>query len=139
MVKLTSDFSNRLKEALRLKDMRPIELSRLTGISKTNLSCYMSGKYEVKTPGLKLIADALAVNPVWLMGYNVPMEQDYSHIQIEEIDMFNADTNKIISKIPLVITEDFYDNNSIFFALLIADSSMAPLLDIRRYCDFKKG
>lgn len=66
------------------------------------------------------------------------MEQDYSHIQFEEIDLFSADTNKIVSKVPLVITQDFADNASDFFAVRISDSSMAPLLDVRRYCNFKE-
>lgn len=76
MNELTDTFANRLNYAIRIKNVKPIELSKKTGISKTNISCYMSGKYEAKADGLKLLADALNVDPVWLMGYDVPIEKD---------------------------------------------------------------
>lgn len=71
---LLDTFANRLKYAITIKDIKPIDLARKTGISKTNISCYMSGKYEAKQDGVKLLANALGVDPVWLMGYDVPME-----------------------------------------------------------------
>ncbi len=75
MNELIDTFANRLKCAIRRKNIKPIELSKKTGISKTNISCYMSGKYEAKQDGIKLLSDALKVDPVWLMGYDVPMEK----------------------------------------------------------------
>lgn len=93
---LIDTFANRLKYAITIKDIKPIELSRKTGISKTNISCYMSGKYEAKQDGVKLLADALNVNPVWLMGYDVPMERD---IKIESNVFPTADIPK---KVPVI-------------------------------------
>lgn len=100
MNELIDKFSNRLKKALNIRDIKPIDLSRKTGISKTNISCYMSGKYEAKQDGLKLIADALDVNPIWLMGYNVPMEKETFNLKtilIKEIFSIN-DISKIMLK-----------------------------------------
>lgn len=93
---LIDTFANRLKYAITIKDIKPIELSRKTGISKTNISCYMSGKYEAKQDGVKLLADALNVNPVWLMGYDVPMERE---IKIES-NVFP--TSDIPKKVPVI-------------------------------------
>lgn len=93
---LIDTFANRLKYAITIKDIKPIELSRKTGISKTNISCYMSGKYEAKQDGVKLLADALNVNPVWLMGYDVPMERE---IKIESNVSPTADIPK---KVPVI-------------------------------------
>lgn len=93
---LIDTFANRLKYAITIKDIKPIELSRKTGISKTNISCYMSGKYEAKQDGVKLLADALNVNPVWLMGYDVPMERE---IKIESNVFPTADIPK---KVPVI-------------------------------------
>lgn len=93
---LIDTFANRLKYAITIKDIKPIELSRKTGISKTNISCYMSGKYEAKQDGVKLLADALNVNPVWLMGYDVPMERN---IKIESNVFPTADIPK---KVPVI-------------------------------------
>ena len=73
MTELTDTFAHRLVYAINIRDIKPVDLSRKTGISKTNISCYMSGKYEAKPDGLKLLSDALNVSPIWLMGYDVPM------------------------------------------------------------------
>ena len=71
----TATFSIRLKEALRLTNTKQIELSRLSGIDKGTINNYLWGKYEPKQDKLNIIADALNVNAVWLMGYDVPMER----------------------------------------------------------------
>lgn len=96
MSDLIDTFANRLKYAITLKDIKPIELSKKTGISKTNISCYMSGKYEAKQDGVKLLADALDVNPVWLMGYDVPMEKnDFRYASYNGINTDGLDENDI--------------------------------------------
>lgn len=76
MDNLIDSFANRLTHALMIRNMKPIELSEITKIDKSKISSYMSGRYKAKTDGLKLIADALNVSPVWLMGYDVPMEKE---------------------------------------------------------------
>ena len=72
---LIDTFANRLKYAITIKDIKPIELSRKTGISKTNISCYMSGKYEAKQDKLHALAQVLNVDEGWLMGYDVKQER----------------------------------------------------------------
>ncbi len=71
-----SNFSGRLKEALRITSMKQIELSRSTGVDKGTINNYLAGKYEPKQDRLEKIAKALNVDPVWLMGYDVPMERE---------------------------------------------------------------
>lgn len=74
MIERVSDFKNRLNEALDIRNMKPIELSEKTGISESTISQYRSGYAKPKERKLGLISDALDVNPVWLMGLDVPME-----------------------------------------------------------------
>ena len=93
MSKLIDTFAHRLSYAITIKNIKPIELSKKTGISKTNISCYMSGKYEAKQDGVKLLVEALNVDPVWLMGYDVNMER-------------MDDTLKKIGAIPLSRSEE---------------------------------
>lgn len=71
-----ASFSIRLKEALRITNTKQIELSRLSGIDKGTINNYLWGKYEPKQDKLNIISEALDVNPVWLMGYDVPMEKE---------------------------------------------------------------
>ena len=67
--------AERLKEALFLTGTKQIELARLTHLDRGTINNYITGKYEPKQDKLSIIADALGVDPVWLMGYDVPMER----------------------------------------------------------------
>ena len=64
----------RLSQALTLRDMKQSELSEKTKIPKGSISQYLSGYVEPKSDRVYLMAQALDVNPVWLMGFDVPME-----------------------------------------------------------------
>lgn len=66
--------SQRLKEAMKKRDMKQIDIVEKTGIDKGALSSYLSGKYKPKQTNLYLLAKALNVEVTWLMGYDVPME-----------------------------------------------------------------
>lgn len=68
-------LKDRLRLAMDLKDMRAIELSEKTGIPKSAISQYLSGYAKPKQDRIYLIAKALDINEVWLMGYDVPMER----------------------------------------------------------------
>lgn len=67
-------FKNRLKFALDSQGLRAVDLCRKTKISQSTMSQYMSGYAEPKKARLQVIADALNVNPTWLMGLDVPIE-----------------------------------------------------------------
>ena len=67
-------FANRLDEALRMHDMKPIDLARKTGIDKASISQWLNGKYEAKQEGVYKLANALGVSVQWLMGYDLPVQ-----------------------------------------------------------------
>jgi len=67
--------AERLKEALTLKNMKPSELSELSGVNRPSISCYLSGKYDPKQKPLYHMSKALNVNEMWLAGYDVPMDR----------------------------------------------------------------
>ena len=95
MNKLVDSFMNRLNKAIALRGIKPIELSEKTGIDKSKISSYMSGRYKAKQDGVYLLAQALNVNEIWLMGYDVPMER-----QKVESNVFP--TTDIPEKVPVV-------------------------------------
>jgi pentatricopeptide repeat protein len=74
LVEQISEFKDRFNQALSIRNMKPIELSEKTGISEATISQYRSGYSKPKDKRLYIIANALNVNPTWLMGLNVPME-----------------------------------------------------------------
>lgn len=63
-----STLPDRLKEAMTLRDMTQADIVRQTGINKSALSCYISGKYLPKQNAIYKLAKALNVNEAWLMG-----------------------------------------------------------------------
>lgn len=67
--------SERIKEALALRNMKQVNLSEKSGINKPSISCYISGKYEPKQTALYELGKALDVAEMWLAGYDVPMER----------------------------------------------------------------
>ena len=74
-------FANRLKNALEIKKISQTELSKRTGIDKSLISNYVSGKYKAKSQNLYAIASALGVAEAWLMGYDIPMEKEVPAIK----------------------------------------------------------
>ena len=99
----------------------------------------MSGKYEAKQDGVEILAKVLDVNPVWLMGYDVPIDRNYEKDKIIEINVINLHTNEIIEKIPFVYRTDIAeDDPKNFFAIQASDNSMAPLLDVGDIAIIKK-
>ena len=70
-------FAERLSLAMERRKVNGNELARRTGIDKASISCYKSGKYKANSTNLYLIAEALQVNPAWLMGSDdVPFEME---------------------------------------------------------------
>lgn len=60
----------RIKQVMEERNISQAKLSRITGIRASSISDYLSGKYHPKQDKIALIADALSVNPGWLMGYD---------------------------------------------------------------------
>ena len=69
-------ISERLKEGMRIRNLKQVDLVEKTGINKATLSQYISGKYEPKQNNIYLLAKALNVSEAWLMGFNISMERE---------------------------------------------------------------
>lgn len=82
-------IKDRLNEALKIRDMNPVDLARVSGISKASVSRYLSGKVIPRSIAIEKMARALHVNPAWVLGYNTPM-------QVNEQDAATSfDTSKL--------------------------------------------
>lgn len=66
--------AERLREILSIRDIKQVEITEKTGISKGALSSYLSGRYIPKQDNIYKLAKVLDVNPAWLMGLDVPMK-----------------------------------------------------------------
>lgn len=70
-----SNFAKRLKEAMDIRKISQTELHEKTGIGKPSINAYLKGEYKAKQDKVDLIAEALNVDPTWLIGYDVPMDR----------------------------------------------------------------
>ena len=132
MNELVDTFANRLNKAITLRNIKPIELSEKTGIDKSKISSYMSGRYKAKQDGVYLLAQALNVSEVWLMGYDVPMES----IPIKKIDKIKIPVlGKVKAGYDYLAQENIIGYESIdnvsdpenYYALQVTGDSMEPL------------
>lgn len=90
MKKIKVSTSTRLKQLMKEKNLKQIDVinkckpicdktlfenNKKVQITKSDLSQWLSGKYEPGQWKLTILSEAFNVNPAWLMGYNVPMEK----------------------------------------------------------------
>ena len=67
-------IAERMRSAMALRGVSQADIVNHTGIGKSSISTYLTGEYEPKQRNLHKIAEALEVDPGWLMGLDVPME-----------------------------------------------------------------
>ncbi len=73
------EIAKRITFILNLRGMKAQDLSYKTGINKASISQYVNGNHCPSNDKAQLMADVLKVNPLWLMGFDVPMvESDNS-------------------------------------------------------------
>lgn len=68
-----SSISNRIKEYREIEGMTLSDLSKKTGVPAQTLNRYELGRRVPKLDIAVQIAEAIQVNPLWLQGYDVPM------------------------------------------------------------------
>lgn len=135
-MKIVDTFSNRLQKALNYSNMRQVDLVEKTKLDKTLINKYLSGIMKAKQDKLTILADALNVNEVWLMGYNVPMERNIDKIEIDNKQAFpllgtvKAGYNYLASEniIGYVNLDRNIPNPEEYFALKVTGDSMQPVL-----------
>ena len=72
-------FSTRLQQAMDARNIRPADLSRMTGIGEGAISQYKRGAYKAGQRNLEKMALALGVSVQWLMGIDSPNDMQLPH------------------------------------------------------------
>ena len=141
-------------------------MSEKTGIDKSKISSYMSGRYKAKQDGIYLLAKSLNVSEAWLMGLDVPMERTSNDIyeQLKNIGTMYVSNTEMV-KIPVLgvvkagydylaqenwigtidVEKNIVNDGSEYFALKVVGDSMSPVLIqddivvIKKQNDFENG
>ena len=141
MNELIDTFNNRLSKAISIRNIKPIELAEKTGIDKSKISSYMSGRYKAKQDGIHILSQVLNVDPAWLMGYDVPMERKFDK-NIQGIEKKSEGSAVVLvygsipAGVPMECIEDIIDTEEIsadmlkgdkqYFGLRVKGNSMNP-------------
>lgn len=93
----TSTTAKRLAEYMKIFQMRQVDILEAVApyskefgvkIQKSEISQYLSGKFEPGNDKIYVLSVALGVNPLWLSGYDEPMyntlKQDTFKDEVEE-------------------------------------------------------
>lgn len=85
------EVSKRFNYILNLRGLKAQELSDKTGISKASLSQYVNGSHCPSNDKAQVLGEALRVNPLWLMGFDVNMEIKYQvDVNMEQRDKYEG-------------------------------------------------
>ncbi len=127
--------AKRLKMALDKYSMKPQELSEKSGVSKASISQYINGSHTPSNISSGKIATVLNVNPLWLMGFDVPMDITVKpHVQHKKGVSINV-LGRVAAGIPIEAVEEVVDTEEIteemaaagtYFGLQIKGDSMEP-------------
>lgn len=90
-------FRVRLMEALKNRGMTPAILGTFTGLNQSTIYRYLSGDRVPSIDQIAKMADALRVDPAWLMGYDV--QPDY-------VVQLDSDTAILVEKLKQLEPED---------------------------------
>lgn len=95
--------AKRLKECLSESCMKPQELADRSGVSKASISQYVNGSHAPSNISSGKMGKVLDVNPLWLMGFDVPKRKEMSSAEavrdmeiIEKISLLNDRDKKIV-------------------------------------------
>lgn len=83
-------IKDRLNEAMRLRGLNLSELAELSGLNKSSVSRYLTGKMIPRTAAIGKLAQVLDVSPSWILGYNVNMDgSEPPKIEIQKLNEDN--------------------------------------------------
>lgn len=93
--------AKRIKLALSNKNMKPQELADKSGINKASVSQYVNGSHKPSNISAGKMGEILDVEPLWLMGFDVPMERGKfkdtygnTHISFDNVEDFKKAYDK---------------------------------------------
>lgn len=93
--------AQRLRDALHSKGLKAQELANLAQINKASVSHYLGGSHKPSNINAGKMAQVLGVDPLYLMGFDVPpkgieqkkLDETFSEFEIELISRYRAADN----------------------------------------------
>lgn len=98
----------RLKQARELRHITLEDAGKKVDVHKSTVLRWENGETEkIKLPVIEILANYYNVNPVWLMGYDVPIEKQESNVfPIADIPKKVPVIGRISAGLPILATEN---------------------------------
>lgn len=130
--------ARRLQFALNSSGMSAQELSNRSSVAKASISQYVNGSHKPSNISSGKMAPILNVNPLWLMGFDVPMRPDTPVEPSKKSPGVSINVlGRVAAGIPIEAVEEVIDTEEIteemashgkYFGLLIKGDSMLPAI-----------
>lgn len=131
----------RLKQARELKNITLEEAGKMVDVHKSTVLRWENGETEkIKLPVIEILAKYYNVNPVWLMGYDVPMDENINSLNTVPLSDLNQTEIPVLGKVKAgydylaqenIIGHIFLDfkpsDPENYYALQVTGDSMEPL------------
>lgn len=127
--------AKRLQLAINNANMSAQELSNRSGVAKASISQYVNGSHKPSNISSGKLAPILDVNPLWLMGFDVPMNGTTTTTLHPHKGVVINVLGRVAAGIPIEAITDIIDTEEIsqdlaktgeFFGLQIHGDSMEP-------------
>ena len=128
--------AKRLQLAMNNAGLSAQELSNRSNVAKASISQYVNGSHKPSNISSGKMASVLNVNPLWLMGFDVPMNIDTPHTSVPAHKGIVINVlGRVAAGIPIEAITDIIDTEEIsqelaktgeFFGLQIHGDSMEP-------------
>lgn len=79
---METTIGKRIKQAMKLKNMKQYELAEKTYITQTTISRYITGERTPDAINLKAICEALDVSADWLLEIRENQQEELKRIEI---------------------------------------------------------
>lgn len=115
-MKIVSSFGERLNEALKLREYDSNKLASLTGINVSLIYRYQKNLVKPKNDKIQLIAKALSVNELWLIGYQTHYEvntTDKIELRRDIDHILNNLSKDNLNKVLVFLETFFVEGNNI--------------------------
>ena len=133
-------FANRLSKALIIRDMKPIDLAKKSGINKATISEYLAGKYNAKQNNIYLLAKALNVNEAWLMGFDTSIDRTPDNKR-SQIMTYTANDDSMlpllgINDIAYILPQDTYNSGDTIYFKLSNKNMIRKVVKQKEFVEF---
>lgn len=103
--------AKRLLLALSNSNMKPQELADKSGVSKASISQYVNGSHSPSNISSGKMGAILNVNPLWLMGFDVPMQPEYEYANGQH----STKNGYYLNNDTAQVAQEIYENDKVLF------------------------